>query len=54
METAIDAQTEQSFTMFCMISLGRRGTDANDDVGMTSCGRFQMEEGEREPREGWS
>lgn len=39
--------------MFCMISCGRRGSDASDDVGMTSLGRFQMEEEETEPREGW-
>jgi hypothetical protein len=50
MQTAIEAQTEQSLTMFCMISCGRRGSDASDAAGMTSVGRFQMEEGETEPR----
>jgi len=52
MQTAIEAQTEQSLTMFCMISCGSRGSDASDDVGMTSLGRFQTEGGATEPREG--
>jgi len=53
MQTAIEAQTEQSLTMFCTISLGRRARDASDDVGMTSFGRFQTDDRETDPRDGW-
>lgn len=48
MHTAMEAQTEQSFTMFWMMSDGRSGAA---EIG--SIGRFQVDEGDTEPRDGW-
>jgi hypothetical protein len=49
MHTAMEAHTEQSFTMFWMMSDGRSG-----DVGIRLLGRFQVNEEDTEPRDGWA